>query len=53
MGSAWANGAPEGTANARARAELLGGHLELTTPTGGGKRFDWRAPITAPETGDL
>jgi PAS domain S-box-containing protein len=36
-----------GIANARARAELLGGHLELTTPRGGGTRFDWRVPITA------
>ena len=42
-----------GIANARARAELLGGHLELTTPTGGGTRFYWRAPITASATGDL
>jgi PAS domain S-box-containing protein len=41
-------GKPErvsGIANARARAELLGGHLELTAPSDGGTRFDWRVPI--------
>jgi PAS domain S-box-containing protein len=37
-----------GIANARARAELLGGHLELTSPKGGGTRFEWRVPITVP-----
>ncbi len=36
-----------GLANARARAELLGGHLDLTTPRGGGTRFEWRVPVTA------
>ncbi len=36
-----------GIANARARAELLGGHLDLTNPDGGGTRFEWRVPITA------
>jgi signal transduction histidine kinase len=35
-----------GIANARARAELLGGHLALTTPNGGGTSFEWRVPIT-------
>jgi signal transduction histidine kinase len=35
-----------GIANARARAELLGGRLDLTTPSGGGTRFEWRVPIT-------
>ena len=35
-----------GIANARARAELLGGHLDLTTPSAGGTRFEWRVPIT-------
>jgi PAS domain S-box-containing protein len=35
-----------GIANARARAELLGGHLEITPASGGGTTFDWRAPIT-------
>jgi PAS domain S-box-containing protein len=34
-----------GIANARARAELLGGHLELTAPGNGGTRFEWRVPI--------
>ena len=41
-----------GIANARARAELLGGHLELTTPSHGGTRFDWQVPIAAPAAGD-
>jgi signal transduction histidine kinase len=36
-----------GIANARARAELLGGHLDLASPKGGGTRFEWRVPITA------
>jgi signal transduction histidine kinase len=36
-----------GIANARARAELLGGHLDLTSPGGGGTRFEWCVPITA------
>ncbi len=31
-----------GIANARARAERLGGHLRLTPADGGGTRFDWR-----------
>ncbi len=35
-----------GIANSRARAELLGGHLDLTTPEGGGTGFDWRVPLT-------
>ena len=57
-------GEPErlsGIANARARAELLGGHLEMTATRGGGASgggtseggtseggtcFDWRVPIT-------
>ena len=34
-----------GIANARARAELLGGHLDLTTPEAGGTRFEWRVPV--------
>jgi PAS domain S-box-containing protein len=37
-----------GIANARARAELLGGHLELAPASGGGTRFEWRAPLTIP-----
>ena len=41
-----------GIANARARAELLGGHLDLTTPSGGGTRFEWRVPV-ATGTSDL
>ncbi len=41
-----------GIANARARAELLGGHLDLTTPSGGGTRFEWRVPVTT-EASDL
>ncbi len=40
-----------GIGNARARAELLGGHLELTTQSGGGARFEWRVPINAASTG--
>ena len=40
-----------GIANARARAELLGGHLDLTDPSGGGTRFEWRVPLTT-ATGD-
>jgi PAS domain S-box-containing protein len=35
-----------GIANSRARAELLGGHLDLTTLEAGGTRFDWRVPLT-------
>jgi len=34
-----------GIANARARAELLGGHLDVLPAEGGGTRFDWRVPI--------
>ena len=34
-----------GIANARARAELLGGHLELTPASGGGTSFYWHVPI--------
>jgi hypothetical protein len=34
-----------GIANARARAELLGGHLDVLAAEGGGTRFDWRVPI--------
>jgi len=40
-----------GIANARARAELLGGHLDVTPAEGGGTRFDWRVPIVAAGTG--
>ncbi|HXW82100.1 MAG TPA: PAS domain S-box protein [Acidimicrobiales bacterium] len=39
-----------GIANARARAELLGGHLDVSAASGGGTCFDWRAPIRAPKT---
>lgn len=35
-----------GIANARARAAILGGHLELSTPEGGGTCFEWRVPIS-------
>lgn len=34
-----------GIANARARAALLGGHLELTDAKGGGTYFEWRVPL--------
>ncbi|HUC13032.1 MAG TPA: PAS domain S-box protein [Acidimicrobiales bacterium] len=40
-----------GIANARARAELLGGHLDLLPAEGGGTRFDWRVPIVIAATG--
>ena len=36
-----------GIANARTRAERLGGTLELSAPSGGGTRFEWRVPIAA------
>jgi PAS domain S-box-containing protein len=39
-----------GIANARARAELLGGHLDLLPAEGGGTRFDWRVPIVIAAT---
>ncbi len=41
-----------GIANARARAGLLGGHLEVTSPSAGGTHVEWRVPIIAP-TSDL
>ncbi len=44
-------GEPErlsGIANARARAELLGGHLEVSAATGGGTYFEWSVPVAAP-----
>jgi signal transduction histidine kinase len=34
-----------GLANARARADLLGGHLETSQPPEGGTVFDWRVPL--------
>jgi signal transduction histidine kinase len=34
-----------GIANARARAELLGGSLDVSPATGGGTCFDWRVPL--------
>jgi PAS domain S-box-containing protein len=34
-----------GITNARARAELLGGHLDVLPGEGGGTRFEWRVPI--------
>jgi len=34
-----------GIANARARAELLGGRLDLSQANGGGTCFEWRAPL--------
>jgi len=40
-----------GIANARARAELLGGHLDVSPADGGGTRFDWRVPIVPAGTG--
>jgi signal transduction histidine kinase len=40
-----------GIANARARAELLGGHLDVLPAEGGGTRFDWRVPIAPAGTG--
>ena len=42
-----------GIANARARAELLGGHLDLTNPSGGGTRFEWRVPVTTSDERSL
>ncbi len=42
-----------GIANARARAELLGGSLELTPAEGGGTSFEWRVPLPlAPPVND-
>jgi PAS domain S-box-containing protein len=40
-----------GITNARARAELLGGHLDVLPAEGGGTRFDWRVPIAPTGTG--
>jgi PAS domain S-box-containing protein len=34
-----------GIANSRARAELLGGQLDLSAADGGGTRFEWRVPL--------
>ena len=48
-------GEPErlsGIANAHARAELLGGHLQVSAATGGGTYFEWSVPVAAP-TNDL
>jgi PAS domain S-box-containing protein len=36
-----------GLANARARAQLLGGSLELSSPEGGGTSFRWVVPLCA------
>lgn len=44
-----ANRTESGLANLRARAEAAGGSLELVTPTGGGTRLVWRAPLTRAE----
>jgi PAS domain S-box-containing protein len=41
-----------GIANARARAELLGGHLDVSPAPGGGTRFEWRVPAPAPPNFD-
>ena len=41
-----------GIANARARAELLGGSLEVSTPEGGGTCFEWRVPLGRPSMND-
>jgi two-component system sensor histidine kinase DevS len=38
-------GRMSGIANARARAELLGGHLDVSQAKRGGTRFDWRVPL--------
>jgi PAS domain S-box-containing protein len=38
-----------GIANARARAALLGGRLDLSRASGGGTCFDWRVPLRQPE----
>lgn len=35
-----------GIANARARAALLGGQLDVTSAPGNGTRFEWRVPLT-------
>jgi PAS domain S-box-containing protein len=48
-------GQPErlsGIANARARAELLGGSLEVRASQAGGTRFEWRVPLGRPELSD-
>ncbi len=37
-----------GLANARARAQLLGGDLEISTPREGGTRFEWRVSFGTP-----
>ena len=44
-------GRMSGIANARARAELLGGRLDVSSTEGGGTRFDWRVPVVTPGTG--
>ncbi len=42
-----------GIANARARAELLGGSLDLSPAEGGGTCFEWRVPLpVAPAVND-
>ena len=49
-------GQPErlsGIANARARAELLGGRLDLTAASNGGTSFDWRVPLSTATPDDL
>ena len=49
-------GQPErlsGIANARARAELLGGRLDLTAASNGGTIFDWRVPLSTATPDDL
>jgi PAS domain S-box-containing protein len=40
-----------GIANARARAELLGGSLDLSPTDGGGTCFQWRVPLPAAADG--
>ncbi|MFD5794005.1 GAF domain-containing protein [Streptomyces diastatochromogenes] len=40
-------GRRSGLRNMAERAERLGGHLDLSTPDGGGARLEWRVPLPA------
>ena len=42
-----------GIANARARAELLGGSLDVSAADAGGTCFDWRVPVSPPRSDDI
>jgi signal transduction histidine kinase len=39
------HGRRSGLANVRARAEVLGGSMGITSPPGGGTRVEWRVPM--------